>query len=86
MKVDFTDQIVAEVKQYIFTSEEAAKKSASSIGLVTDDGTPQVHTIQHEGGVAFMPGRNSKEFFQWYWDAFSSDPEAMKPDVGFLSM
>jgi len=85
-EIDFSSKIVAGVDEYIFHSEEEATQSAKALGLVTDDGVPQVHSLQYEGGIAFMPGRNSREFFQWYWDAFSTDAEAMKPDVGLLSM
>jgi hypothetical protein len=82
-EIDFTDQIKAmqeseagaldRVGNYIFTNKEAAADKAKEIGLVTDGGKSLFHSLQYKDMVVFMPGKNAKDFHQWYWEAHSSE-------------
>jgi hypothetical protein len=83
IEIDFTDQIKAmqeaeagvldRVTNYIFTNKESAADKAKEIGFVGDGGAGLFHAIQHKDMVVFMPGKNSKDFHQWYWEAHSSE-------------
>tara|TARA_Y100000588_G_scaffold392101_1_gene502805 strand:- start:123 stop:515 length:393 start_codon:yes stop_codon:yes gene_type:complete len=54
------------VKSYIFTTQEEALEMASAIGLRSS------HAYKtHDGVVLFMPGRNTGEFYEWYWKTHS---------------
>ena len=83
IEVDFTEQIKAmqeveagildRVSNYVFTNKEAAADKAKQIGFVANDGRGLFHALQHKDMVVFMPGKNSKDFHQWYWEAHSSE-------------
>jgi tRNA(Leu) C34 or U34 (ribose-2'-O)-methylase TrmL len=83
MELDFTDQIKAmqeaeagsldRVSNYIFTNKEAAADKAREIGFVADNGKSLFHALQYRDMVVFMPGKNSKDFHQWFWDSHSSE-------------
>jgi len=83
IEVDFTDQIKAmqeaeagaldRVSNYGFTNKEAAADKAREIGFVSDDGSSLFHALQYKDMVVFMPGKNSTDFHQWYWEAHSSE-------------
>ena len=83
IEVDLTDQIKAmresdaglvdRVTNYVFTTKQAAADKAKQIGFTSDDGGGLFHALQHRDMVVFMPGKNSKEFHQWYWEAHSSE-------------
>ena len=81
--VDFSDQIKAlneskagmldRVSNYVFTNKQAAADKATEIGFVTEDGGGLYHALQYKDMVVFMPGKNSKDFHQWYWETHSSE-------------
>ena len=83
IEIDFTEQIKAmqeieaglldRVSNYVLTNKQAAADKAKQIGFVTDDGRGLFHALQHKDMVVFMPGKNSKDFHQWYWEAHSSE-------------
>jgi tRNA(Leu) C34 or U34 (ribose-2'-O)-methylase TrmL len=83
IEIDFTEQIKAmreaeagaldRVTNYIFTNKEAAADKAAEIGFVSDQGKSLFHALQYKDVVVFMPGKNSKDFHQWYWEAHSSE-------------
>tara|TARA_Y100000310_G_C20667299_1_gene808301 strand:- start:965 stop:1276 length:312 start_codon:yes stop_codon:yes gene_type:complete len=83
IEVDFTDQIKSmqevnagaldRVSNYIFTNKEAAADKAKEIGFVSEDGKSFFHALQYKDMVVFMPGKNSKDFHEWYWEAHSSE-------------
>lgn len=83
IEVDFTDQIKAmqeteagaldRVSNYVFTNKQAAADKASEIGLTSDEGAGLFHALQYKDMVVFMPGKNSKDFHSWYWEAHSSE-------------
>lgn len=83
IEIDFTDQIKAmseteagaldRVTNYVFTSKESAADKATQIGLTSDQGVGLFHALQYKDMVVFMPGKNSKEFHNWYWEAHSSE-------------
>ena len=83
IEVDFTDQIKAmqeaeagsldRVTNYVFTNKEAGADKAREIGFTSDNGTGLFHALQYRDMVVFMPGKNSKDFHQWYWEAHSSE-------------
>ena len=83
IEIDFTDQIKAmqeveagaldRVSNYIFTNKEAAADKAREIGFVADNGRGLFHALQYKDMVVFMPGKNSKDFHSWYWEAHSSE-------------
>ena len=82
-EIDFTDQIKAmreskagaldRVSNYVFTTKEAAADKAQQIGLVTDNGLGVFHALEYRDTVVFVPGKNSKEFHNWYWESHSSE-------------
>ena len=82
-ELDFTDQIKAmqqseagaldRVSNYIFTNTQAAADKAAEIGLTNDEGGGIFHALQYKDMVVFVPGKNSTEFHQWYWEAHSSE-------------
>ena len=83
VEIDFTDQIKSmqeieagildRVSNYVFTNKQAAADKAKEIGFVSDNGIGLYHALQHKDMVVFMPGKNSKDFHQWYWEAHSSE-------------
>ena len=83
LEIDFTDQIKAleeakagaldRVGNYVFTNKEAAAEKARTIGLTSEEGAGLFHALQYKDMVVFMPGKNSKDFHQWYWEAHSSE-------------
>mgnify|MGYP001405212730 CR=1 FL=1 len=83
IELDFTDQIKAmqeaeagaldRVSNYIFTTKQAAADRAAEIGLTSDEGRGLIHALQYKDMVVFVPGKNAKEFHQWYWEAHSSE-------------
>ena len=83
IEVDFTDQIKAmleseagaldRVGNYVFTNKQAAADKAKAIGFVSDNGICLFHALQYRDMVVFMPGKNSKDFHNWYWEAHSSE-------------
>ena len=64
---DTLDQsLVDSINNYIFTSKEEAQARASLIGFRA------VHAYKtHDGVVLFMPGRNTGEFYDWFWKTHS---------------
>ena len=57
---------IDSVKKYIFTSKEEATEMGRSVGLIS------AHAYKtHDGVVLFMPGRNTGEFYEWYWKSHS---------------
>lgn len=83
MEIDFTEQIKAmyeseagsldRVTNYVFTNKEAAADKAREIGFTSDEGKGIFHALEYKDMVVFMPGKNSKDFHQWYWEAHSSE-------------
>lgn len=83
IQIDFTDQIKAlqeadagaldRVTNYVFTNKDAAAEKDRTIGLTSDNGAGLFHALQYKEMVVFMPGKNSKDFHQWYWEAHSSE-------------
>ncbi|MAF25947.1 hypothetical protein CL634_10285 [bacterium] len=83
IEIDLTDQIKAmqeveaglldRVSNYVFTTKQAAADKARGIGLTSEDGDGLFHALQYRDMVVFMPGRNSKDFHSWYWEAHSSE-------------
>ena len=83
IEVDFTEQIKAmqeveagildRVSNYVFTNKQSAADKAKQIGFVNDDGQGLFHALQHKDMVVFMPGKNSKDFHEWYWESHSSE-------------
>ena len=83
IEVEFTDQIKAmleseagaldRVGNYVFTNKQAAADKAKEIGFVSDNGIGLFHALQYRDMVVFMPGKNSKDFHNWYWEAHSSE-------------
>jgi hypothetical protein len=84
IEVDFTDQIKAmqqeteagmldRVSNYVFTSKQAAADKAREIGFTSNEGEGLFHALQYRDMVVFMPGKNTKDFHQWYWEAHSSE-------------
>ncbi|MAF25122.1 hypothetical protein CL634_06060 [bacterium] len=83
IEVDFTEQIKAmkeieagsldRVSNYVFTNKEAAADKAREIGFVSERGKGLFHALQYKDMVVFMPGKNTKDFHQWYWEAHSSE-------------
>jgi hypothetical protein len=83
IEVDFSEQIKAmyeteagaldRVSNYVFTNKEAAADKAREIGFTADNGAGLFHALQYRDMVVFMPGKNSKDFHQWYWEAHSSE-------------
>ena len=64
---DVLDQsVVDSVNDYIFTSKDQAQIKAKEIGLIS------CHAYKtHDGVVLFMPGRNTGEFYDWFWKSNS---------------
>tara|TARA_B100000287_G_scaffold399359_1_gene417561 strand:- start:1000 stop:1392 length:393 start_codon:yes stop_codon:yes gene_type:complete len=64
---DALDQsLVDSVNDYIFVSKDDAVAKAQSIGLKS------AHAYKtHDGVVLFMPGRNTGEFYDWFWKSNS---------------
>ena len=85
IELDFTDQIKAmqeaeagaldRVSNYIFTNKQAAADKATEIGLTNDEGNGLFHALQYKDMVVFVPGKNSTEFHQWYWESHSSEKQ-----------
>ena len=85
IEVDFTDQIKAlqetkgglldRVSNYVFTNKQSAADKAQEIGFTNDHGAGLFHAVQHQDMVVFMPGKNSKDFHQWYWESHSSEEQ-----------
>ena len=83
LEIDFTDQIKSlqqveagaldRVTNYVFTTKEAAADKAREIGFVTEEGNTLFHALQYKNMVVFMPGKNSRDFHEWYWEAHSSE-------------
>ena len=83
IEIDFTEQIKAmqeteagtldRVSNYVFTSKQAAADKATELGMVADDGKGLYHALQYKEMVVFMPGKNNKDFHEWYWEAHSSE-------------
>ena len=63
IKVDITGECSAAAEGSTY---EEAKAKANSIGFKT------VHAYKtHDGVVLFMPGRNTGEFYDWFWKTHS---------------
>ncbi len=83
IEVDFSEDIKAlqqieagaldRVSNYVFTSKQAAADKATELGMVADDGRGLYHALQYKEMVVFMPGKNNKDFHEWYWEAHSSE-------------
>tara|TARA_Y100000592_G_scaffold75843_1_gene118605 strand:- start:829 stop:1101 length:273 start_codon:yes stop_codon:yes gene_type:complete len=83
IEIDFTEQIKAmqeteaglldRVSNYVFTNKQSAADKAKQIGFVNEDGEGLFHALQHKDMVVFMPGKNSKDFHEWYWESHSSE-------------
>lgn len=83
IEVDFSEDIKAlqqieagaldRVSNYVFTSKQAAADKATELGMVADDGKGLYHALQYKEMVVFMPGKNNKDFHEWYWEAHSSE-------------
>jgi len=65
--------LLDRVTNYVFTSKQAAADRAKEIGFVADDGKGLFHPLQYKDMVVFMPGKNSKDFHEWYWESHSSE-------------
>ena len=61
------------VSNYVFTTKQAAADKAEEIGLTSDQGAGLYHALEYKDMVVFIPGRNSKEFHNWYWESHSSE-------------